>query len=175
MGMKISNRIVWYFVGAIALLFGLVALLPDLCCDDDRNVQLLIRQANLRSVAGFILNYPARHQGVLPNPNKWLEAGITDVYPEPAFGDNDQDDIWMCPIPWDDGRLPDNLTPYQLGQIPMLHNKVDLNPDGTSVAFWDGSVRLLSNEEFAAMVNVEDSVCLGCQFPVPEFLQGQEP
>jgi hypothetical protein len=135
----------------------------------------LILESNLRSVAGFILNYPARNQGVLPNPNKWLEAGITDVYPEPAFGDNDQDDIWMCPIPWDDRRLPDDLTPYQLGQIPMLHNKVDLNPDGTSVAFWDGSVRLLGNEEFAAMVNVEDSVCLGCQFPVPEFLQGQEP
>lgn len=57
----------------------------------------------------------------------------------------------------------------------MLHNKVDLNPEGTSVAFWDGDVRLLTNEEFASVVNVEDSVCLGCQFPVPEFMRDEGP
>ena len=97
------------------------------------------------------------------------------IYPEPIFGDNNQDDIWMCPIPWEDQRIPNDLTPYQLGQIPMLHEKVDLNADGTSVAFWDGTVRLLSNEEFAALVDVEDSICLGCQFPVPEFMREQGP
>jgi len=97
------------------------------------------------------------------------------IYPEPTFGDNNQDDIWMCPITWEDGRIPDDLTPYQLGKIPMLHNKVDLNPEGTSVAFWDGTVRLLSNEEFEVLIDVENSICIGCQFPVPEFMRVPDP
>ena len=110
---------------------------------------------------------------------EWFEAELERdpdfIYPEPTFGDNYQDDIWMCPIPWEDNRIPDSLTPYQLGQIPMLHCKVDLNPDGTSVAFWDGAVRFLNNEEFAALIDVEDSICLGCQFPIPDWIREQKP
>ena len=150
--MKISNRVKWYFVVAVALLFGMFFMLADMCCDDDRDIQELLRQSNLQSVYGLAFQYPVEHQGVFPNPDEWREAVVSMypdlAFPDPTFGDNNQDDIWMCPIPWDDGRIPDDLTPYQLGKIPMLHNKVDLNSDGTSVAFWDGSVRLLNNEEF---------------------------
>jgi hypothetical protein len=136
-------------------------------------------QSDLRTVASVVFYYAEDHQGVLPNPNSWLavmnEMEPDVVYPEPVFGDNNQDNIWMCPIPWEDGRIPDDLTRDQLALIPMLHEKLGLNPNGTSVAFWDGSVRLLSNDEFAALINVEDSICLGCQFPVPEFLREEEP
>ena len=178
MGMKISNRVKWYFVVAVALLFGMFFMLDDMCCDDGRDARMIIRQSNLRSVYTLIYQY-VEQQGMAPDPEQWFDTVKSMypnfIYPEPIFGDNKQDDIWMCPIPWDDRRIPDDLTPYQLGKIPMLHNRVDLNPDGTSVVFWDGSVRLLSNEEFEALIDVEDSVCLGCQFPVAEFLREQKP
>ena len=135
-----------------------------------------LRQSSLRTVGGFIIkSYPEMHDGLLPQPNQWLEARFTDVYPEPMFGDNYQDDIWMSPIPWEDGRIPADITQEELAQLPMLHEKVSLNPDGTSVAFWDGDVRLLSNEEFEGLIDIKDSVCLGCQFPVPEFMREQGP
>ncbi len=139
---------------------------------------VVMRQSNLRSIATLIGNYAQEHDGQYAACDEFqLVMDWAEVpFPEPVLGDDEtQDDIWMCPIPWDDRRIPDGITREELALIPMLHNKVDLNPDGTSVAFWDGSVRLLSNEEFAVMVNVEDSVCLGCQFPVPEFLQEQRP
>jgi hypothetical protein len=179
MGMKISNRVKWYFVVAVALLFGMFFMLPHLCCDDDHDIEVLLWQSNLRSVYTLVYQYSAEQQGLAPDPKQWFEALMSMypnfIYPEPIFGDNNQDDIWMCLIPWDDGRIPDDLTPYQLGKIPMLHSRVDLNPDGTSVAFWDGTVRLLSDEEFEALIDVEDSICVGCQFAVPSWMYGQEP
>ena len=179
MGMKVSKGVKWIVVAAIALLFGVFVMLPDLCCDGDHDTDELIRQARLRYVYSLVDQYSIEHQGLVLDPNQWFEAVMSIypdfIYPEPAFGDNNQDDIWMCPIPWDDRRIPDDLTPYQLGKIPMLHSKVDLNPDGTSVAFWDGSVQLLNNEEFEALIDVEDSICLGCQFPIPNLTDDQEP
>ena len=92
-----------------------------------------------------------------------MAASLIYIYPEPIFGDDEQDNIWMCPIPWEDARLPAHLSADELANIPMLHEKMELDPAGTSVAFWDGAVRRLSDEEFAALINIEDSVCLGCQ------------
>jgi len=175
MGMKISNRVKWYFVVAVGLLFGLFVMLPDLCCDDDRDMQVLLRQSNLRSVAGAFIGYANIHDGLVLEPKDFTLIDFSSVYPDPIFGDHNQDDIWMCPIPWEDHRIPDDLTPYQLGKIPILHSKVDLNPDGASVAFWDGSARLLSNEEFEALIDVEDSICVGCQFAVPSWMYGDPP
>lgn len=99
-----------------------------------------------------------------------------DVWPEPVFGPEEtQDLVWIVPIPWPDRRIPDNLTPYQLGKIPLLHERVDLNPDGTSVAFWDGSVRLLTNEEFESIIDVKQSVCLACEFGTNNWLKKRGP
>jgi len=168
-------------VVAVVLLVGIAIGALSLWKDQVPNShsKFALWQSDLRTVASIVFYYAEDHQGVLPNPNNWYEVMQLEypdvVYPEPVFGDNNQDNIWMCPILWEDHRIPEDITREELALIPMLHEKPDLNPDGTSVAFWDGSVRLLSNAEFAALVNVEDSICLGCQYPVPEFLREQGP
>ena len=124
------------------------------------------------------MNYASEHQGIYPTGDeldsflRWL----SDDWPDPIFGPDDtQDLIWIVPFPWPDRRIPEDLTQEDLTQIPLLHERIDLNPDGTSVAFWDGSVRLLTNEEFEAIIGVEKSVCLACEFGTNNWLKKRDP
>ena len=164
--MKMTVRkAVWSGLAVVVSFMLWVNTLPLGVCTL-RVSKVTLRQSGLRSIATILKNYAQEHDDQYA---ACYEFGLVIDWaqvpsPEPVLGDDEtQDDIWMCPVPWEENRIPDGLTPFQLGQIPMLHNRVDLNPDGTSVAFWDGAVRLLSNEEFAALIDVEDSICLGCQ------------
>ena len=151
--------------------------------ENERKREITFRQANLRSVLSYVLHGNSFiKDGVFRDPSQYGETLMeTDLetnllWPEPLFGPEEtQDLVWIVPIPWPDRRIPDNLTPYQLGKIPLLHERVDLNPDGTSVAFWDGSVRLLTNEEFDAIIDVEQSVCLACEFGTNNWLKKRGP
>lgn len=67
------------------------------------------------------------------------------------------------------------LQPHQISGKIHLDEGVDLNPDGTSVALWDGHVELLSNEEFEAIIDAEQSVCLACEFGMNSWLKKREP
>jgi len=69
--MKISNRVKWYFVVAVALLFGMLFMLGDMCCDDDRDIEVLLRQSNLRSVYTLVYQY-VEQQGMAPDPSSGL-------------------------------------------------------------------------------------------------------
>ena len=57
----------------------------------------------------------------------------------------------------------------------MMHFRIDPDPDGTSVVFWDGSVRYLTNEEFEAIIDVEQSTCLACEMSLPNQMKRSEP
>ena len=167
----------WIFVAAFAGVSTWYITRPLGICTL-RVSKVTMRQSNLRSIATLLKNYAQDHDGQYASRDKFqlvMQWGEIP-FPEPVLGpDETQDDIWMSSIPWEDQRIPEGVEQSELAQLPMLHNKVDLNPDGTSVAFWDGSVRILNNEEFAALIDVENSVCLGCQFPVPEFMREPEP
>ncbi len=147
--------------------------------EKDREREIVYRQASMRTVVSSVLHGPAFFQdGVFRDPSQYGEALMetNQVWPEPLFGPEEtQDLVWIVPIPWPDRRIPEDITQEELAQIPLLHERVDLNPDGTSVAFWDGSVRFLTNEEFEAIINVEQSVCLACEFAVPELMKRREP
>ena len=176
MKMTIS-KVDWIFLAVFLAVIAWVMTRPLAVCVLRVN-PVVMRQSNLRSVATLMKNYAQEHDHQYAACDEFqLVMDWAEIpFPEPVLGDDEtQDEIWMCPIPWYDRRIPDDLTPYQLGKIPMLHSKVDLNPDGTSVAFWDGSVQLLNNEEFEALIDVEDSICLGCQFPIPNLTDDQEP
>lgn len=146
---------------------------------DRDHVSMLKRQANLRGVWGFVAAFPDEtDDGRFPEADRYGELLLEqfEFMPSPLFGPEDtQDDIWIVPIPWPDRRIPEDITQEELSQIPLLHERVDLNPDGTSVAFWDGSVRLLTNEEFDAIIDVEQSVCLACEFGTNNWLKKREP
>ena len=173
---RIPNKIIGLFIGAGVILTLGAIILPVICCDDGTEAEFVVMRASLRSIRQLLENYALDHDGVYAQPDEFAEIFVFYGYdwPEPVLGDR-QDDIWMCPIPWEDRRIPDDFTQQQLGQIPMLHNKIELNQNGTLVVFWDESVRLLSNEEFAEFVNVKDSICLGCQFLMLDFLNEQQP
>ena len=144
-----------------------------------RQAEHVLRQANLRVVARSVIAFPDETEdGSFSPPEQYGEILLRqfEVMPEPLFGDDDtQDLIWIVPFPWPDRRIPDDITPEQLAQTPLLHERVDLNPDGTSVAFWDGHVELLTNEEFEAIIDVEQSVCLACAFALPSMMEQREP
>ena len=57
----------------------------------------------------------------------------------------------------------------------MMHFRVDADPEGTSVAFFDGSVRYLTNEDFEAIIDVEESTCLACEMSLPNLMKRTEP
>lgn len=168
-------------VGGITVLVAVVLLTPikPSYVTDSDHVNMLKRQANLRTTASSVMNFPSTTaDGSFPVADQYGEAlmHFNDVWPEPIFGDDDtQDLIWICPFPWPDRRIPDDITREELAKIPLLHERVDLNPDATSVAFWDGHVELLSNEEFERLVDVEQSVCLACEFAIPELMKRRGP
>jgi prepilin-type processing-associated H-X9-DG protein len=144
-----------------------------------RHAKHLLRQANLRGVAGYVMAFSDETEdGRFPLPEQYSEILLRqfEVMPEPLFGDDDtQDLIWIVPFPWPDRRIPDDITQEELARIPLLHERVDINPDGTSVAFWDGHVELLTNAEFEQLVDIEQSVCLACEFAMPNLMEGQGP
>ena len=140
-----------------------------------RHAEHLLRQANLRGVVGYVLAFPDETEdGRFPPPDQYGNILLKqfEIMPEPLFGDEDtQDLIWIVPFPWPDRRVPEDITKVELAQIPLLHERVDFNPDGTSVAFWNGEVRFLTNEEFEAIIDVEQSVCLACEFGMKNWLK----
>lgn len=123
------------------------------------------------------MDFPSKTaDGQFPRPDQYGEALMHTIsaWPDPLFGPNDtQDDIWMVPFP--DRRIPDDITQEELARTPLLHERVDLNPDGTSVAFWDGHTDFLTNEEFEAIIDAEQSVCLACEFGTSNWLKKREP
>lgn len=147
--------------------------------ENERKREITFRQANLRSVLSNVLHGTAFiNDGVFREPSQFGEALMetNQVWPEPLFGSEEtQDLVWIVPIPWPDRRIPEDITQEELAQIPLLHERVDLNPDGTSVAFWNGEVRFLTNEEFEAIIDVEQSVCLACEFGMDNWLKKRDP
>lgn len=162
----------------LAAVMLLMPIKPPYVTDSD-HVNKLKRQASLRGVSSYVRAFPTRTKdGRFPEPDDYDEAlkDLTSVWPEPIFGPSEtQDDIWIVPFPWPDRRIPDDITQEELARTPLLHERVGLNPDGTSVAFWDGSVRFLTNEEFEAIIDAEQSVCLACEFAIPELMKRREP
>lgn len=164
MKMAISKR-EWVFLLVFGGAMTWVMTRPLAVCVQRADPEVM-RKSNLRSIATLLYNYSLEHNEQYAKPNEFqLVMDWADIpSPEPVLGSDEyQDDIWMCPIPWDDRRTPIDSTQVPLAKIPMLHERVDLSPDGIAVAFWDRSIRLLSNEEFAELVNAKESICLGCQ------------
>jgi len=147
--------------------------------ENERKREITFRQANLRSVLSNVLHGTAFiKDGVFRDPSQYGEALMetNQLWPEPLFGPEEtQDLVWIVPISWPDRRIPEDITQEELARTPLLHERVDLNSDGTSVSFWDGSVRLLTNEEFEAIIDVEQSVCLACEFGTNNWLKKREP
>jgi hypothetical protein len=175
---RLERRIIACSLITFTLILFVLSLFPNTCCDG-RDIEKLKRQANLRSVSSIVRSFPTLNdEGSFPTPDQYGESLThwVNVWPESVFGHEDtQDDIWIVPIPWPDRRIPEDITQEELAQLPLLHEHIDLNPDGTSVAFWDGQVEFLSNEAFEAIIDVERSVCLACAFGMNNWFDKREP
>lgn len=156
----------------------LIPIKPPYVTDRDY-VNKLKRQAKLRTVVDYVMAFSDETKdGLFPQPDQYGEILLKqfEIMPEPLFGNEDtQDHIWIVPFPWPDRRIPDDITQEQIAQTPLLHERVDLNPEGTSVAFWDGHVEYLKNDEFEAIIDVKQSVCLACEFAIPELMKRRGP
>ena len=153
----------WCTLGALIGLF--YALISKSMSPSVRPPEM-IRENSLRAVAGLVSMYVNDHSGRIfshDSPSQFLEwVGFKGD--DPLFGDADtQDLIWICPLPEVDDQPAEIDLGSDVAELPMLHERVDANPNGTSVAFWDGSVRFLTNEEFEMIIDESESVCLGCE------------
>ena len=112
---KRSSLRLYLAAAAVAGLFVFLMLVfvPAPCCNGDR-ADRLKRQANLRGVSGWVIGHvQSDSDGVFPEKEDYslVLMAMSDVWPEPIFGsDETQDDIWMCPIPWPDRKLPSDIT-----------------------------------------------------------------
>ncbi len=178
--MRVGLKVNWFDLVALLGVVVTVVLIftSSLGFPPLRFSPVRLRQGNLRSIAAMMKNYAIEHddQFIVPSSFQMVMDWADIPYPEPILGSDDtQDDIWMCPIPWPDRRIPDGIRPEELAKLPMLHERVDMNPEGASVLFWDGHVELLSNKDFERLIDVDQSVCLGCQLLIPKSMKNRKP
>ena len=152
---------VFIFLGAAALSVGFVLPIlgrPTSCGMDTR------RQSNMRTIATIMRNYVADHDGQLIPPEHWHEfvdpfvgVGADDPIYFPEFDSQ----FYLLPIPWADQLLPNGLDDRSLRRVPFLVAEQHLQEEVTLVAFWDGSVRELSDKEFAEKIDLTNAVPIG--------------
>ncbi len=150
-----------YALGAAAM--GVVFVLPLLgsptsCGMDTR------RQSNMRTIATIMRNYVADYDGQLIPPDRWhefIDAFVGVGADDPIYFPDYDSQFYLLPIPWDDHQLPNGLDDRGLRKIPFLVAEQHLEEGRTSVAFWDGSVRELSDKEFAEKIDLTNAVPIG--------------
>jgi hypothetical protein len=128
----------------------------------------VIRQVQLRQLTMAVLNYVEDFDGYAPTPEAWhevMDPWIGISADDPIYGVTGRNWYYMLPSPWPDGRLPDDLDRVSLASIPLFYENPILQPNRTSVGFWDGSVRALDDAEFDLVVDVTKGVSLGITNP----------
>lgn len=141
-----------------------VVFMPAIGGRDVKHLVHLQRETHLRQLIQLLIEYAGEHNGELPEPSEWhsvMDPWIGVDRNDPVYGRGESGNILMLPLPWPDAKLPSDVPPSELTDLPALFEDPDLHPDRTVVAFWDGSVRRLSNEEFARLIDSDRAVRLG--------------
>ena len=159
----VYGKEVWVFSGLAAIVACFVLVLPFLG-QKRINSMHLKRQSNMHIIARAMRNYVTEHDGQLIPPERWHEfidpfvgVGADDLI---YFPDYDSQ-FYLLPIPWDDHQLPNGLDDRGLRKVPFLVAEQHLRVEKTLVAFWDGSVRELSDKEFAESIDLTNAVPIG--------------
>jgi hypothetical protein len=124
----------------------------------------------LRQFAHLVHEYASEHDGILPDALSWHEVmdpwiGIDRNDPIYKHRRGLRGDLLLLPIPWADRRVPAQIANEELANIPFMYEDPELFPKRTSVAFWDGSVRTISDEEFVRLIDTTNAVRLGPRDP----------
>jgi prepilin-type processing-associated H-X9-DG protein len=153
----------WWVFGLVGVLLTIGIGLPLLGTRTSCGMDV-VRQSNLRSLAVAMGNYVEDFNGQLFAAEKWHEVmdpwlGIDGD--DPVYFPEYDSQFYLLPFPWEDNRMPSDLTKKQLSMIPFMFEEQRLSTDGTSVAFWDGHVHALYDYEFAELIDVSKGIPLG--------------
>lgn len=129
---------------------------------------IVYRQSILRSLITAMNNYADEFDGQLFTADQWHEImdpwlGITPS--DPIYLWHDSYAYYMLPMPWDGLQMPADLSAEQLKVIPFMFEDPVFQEDFTSVSFWDGSVRQLTDDEFAEKIDTDLAIPLGVPSP----------
>ncbi len=149
---------------AIVVLVGL--FMPAVSTRGD--MAPLVRVSRMRQLVYLTHEYAQDHGGVFPEASLWHEVmdpwlGI-DRH-DSHYGQGATGDFFLLPIPWSDGRFPSEITKEELQRTPFMYEDPRLLPGRSAIAFWDGSVRRVNDEEFAALIDTTRAIRLGRQEP----------
>lgn len=151
----------FYALGVAALGVGILLPIigrPTSCGMDTR------RQSNMRMIATIMRNYAAEHDGQLIPPERWhefIDPFVGVGADDPIYFPDYDSQFYLLPIPWDDHQLPNGLDDRGLRRVPFLVAEQHLQEEVTLVAFWDGSVRSLSDNKFAEKIDLTNAVPIG--------------
>mgnify|MGYP003109506581 CR=1 FL=1 len=159
----VYGKEVLIFIGMGSVVACFVLILPFLGTKRINSMQLK-RQSNMRSIVTVMRNYVAEHDGQLIPPERWHE--FVDPFlgvgaEDPVYFPEYDSQFFILPIPWEDHQLPMGLDDRKLRKIPFLVEEQHLHEEKTFVAFWGGSVRGLSDKEFAEKIDLTNAVPIG--------------
>jgi hypothetical protein len=124
----------------------------------------VVRQANMRSLATAMQNYVEEFNGQLFPAEQWhkvMDPWLGIDRNDPVYFPDYNSQFYLLSFPWEDNQLPADFAEKPLWEIPLMFEEQKLSADGTSVSFWDGSVRALNDEEFAELIDVSKGIPLG--------------
>lgn len=161
------SKVDWVILaGLIAVVFWIMTR-PLAVCVLRENPDVY-RQSMLRSLITAMNNYSDEFEGQLFSADQWHETmdpwlGITPD--DPIYFVNDTNEIYLLPMPWDTLQLPESISTEELQAHPFMFENPALQKDFTSVSFWDGSVRSLTDDEFTELIDMKLGIPLGVVNP----------
>ena len=123
-----------------------------------------LRQSRMRMITAAVRIYASDHDGYLFPSVQWhavMDSWLGIDQSDQIYVSGIDSQFYLIPIPWADHRLPNGLDDRSLRNVPFLVAEQHLEEGRTSVAFWDGSVRELSDKEFAEKIDLTNAVPIG--------------
>lgn len=159
----------WLEVSAVAFLLLLPMALLTPALGQPRCRPFSQGWANLSQLSIALSVYADEFAGAIPSPESWhqvMDPWLTITMDDPIYGSPRRSGpYYMLPVPWPDGRIPDNVDPSILASTPLFFEDPTLQPKRTWVAFWDGSVRSINDREFTLIIDQTKAVRLGLPQP----------
>ena len=129
---------------------------------------IMYRQSVLRSLITAMNNYADEFDGQLVSADQWhgtMDPWLGIAPDDPIYLWDNSYAYYMLPIPWESLQMPKDISVEELQRIPFMFEDPEFQKEYTSVSFWDGSVRQLTDDEFAVLIDPDLGIPLGVPSP----------
>lgn len=161
-----ARKTVWGYLALCIAVIASMMLWP--LPEGTRSSPVVYRQSMLRSLITAMNNYSDEFDGQLFHADQWHETmdpwlGITSD--DPIYFWHDSQALYILPIPWKTLQRPESISTKQLAVIPFMFEDPVFQEEFTSVSFWDGTVRSITDDEFTKLIDTKLGIPLGVPSP----------